>query len=150
MLKLYVRHGMVVHKINEINSFNQSKWLEEYLALNSQKHDVANVFEKDFYKLMNNGFYGKTMENVNRSKRKFVEKDEEIKKQSTLTFNGTHESYTNYDSYTFKQIEVLMDKPIYLGFAMLKMSKFLMYGTYYDKVRPMFGEKKHTNTPNRY
>ena len=43
--------------------------------------------------------------------------------------NGIHTSYTNYDSYTSKQNEVVTDKPIYLGFALLELSKLLMYET---------------------
>ena len=83
------------------------------------------------------------MENVrNRLKIKFIKKDdhrETIKQQSKLTFNGIHKSYENCDSYTFKQNEVLMDKPIYLGFSVLELSKLLMYETYYEKLQPYFG-----------
>ena len=50
-------------------------------------------------------------------------------------------SYENYDSYTFKQNEVLMDKPIYLGFSVLELSKLLMYETYYNKSQPYFGQE---------
>ena len=57
-----------------------------------------------------------------------------------MTFNGIHKSYDNCDSYTFKQNEVLMDKPIYLGFTVLELSK-LMYETYYDKLQPYFGQE---------
>ena len=65
MLKFYVRHGMVVDKIHEIISSKQSKWLEKYINFNTLKRNKAkNDFEKDFYKLLNNAFYGKTMENV--------------------------------------------------------------------------------------
>ena len=122
MLKFYIRHGMVVDKVHNIISFEQSKWLEKYFSFNTQKRNKAkNDFEKDFYKLLNNAFYGKTMENVrNRLKIKFIKKDdyrEIIKQQSKLTFNGIHKSYENCDSYTHKQKEVLMDKPIYLGFS---------------------------------
>ena len=82
------------------------------------------------------------MENVrNRLKIKFVKKDdytELLKQQSKLTFNRIRKSYENCDSYTFKQNEVLMDKPIYLGFSVLEMSKLLMYETYYDKLQPYF------------
>ena len=55
--------------------------------------------------------------------------------------NGIHTSYTNYDSSTSKQNEVVTDKPIYLGFAFLELSKKLMYETYYDKLQPYFGQK---------
>ena len=140
MLKLYINHGMIVDKVHEIISFKQSKWLEKDINFNTQKRNQAvNDFEKDFYKLLNNAFYGKTMENVrNRLKIKFVKKDdyrEITKQQSKLTFNGIHKSYENCDSYTHKQNEVLMDKPIYLGFTVLELSKLLMYETYYDKLQ---------------
>ena len=85
MLKFYVTHGMIVDKIHSIISFKQSRWLEKYLNFNTPKRNQAvNGFEKDFYKLLNNAFYGKTMENVrNRLKIKFFKKDDfrEIKKQ---------------------------------------------------------------------
>ena len=82
------------------------------------------------------------MENIrNRIKIEFIRKDdnEELIKQSKLTFIGIHKSYTNYDSYTFNQNDVLMDKPIYLGFAVLELSKLLMYEKNYDILQPCFG-----------
>ena len=86
------------------------------------------------------------MENVgNRLKIKFVKKDDWrdlVKQQSKLTFIGFHKSYEVCNSYTIKQIEVLMDKPIYLGFSVLELSKLLMYETYYDKLQPYFGQEK--------
>ena len=144
MLTFYVRHNMLVEKVHNIISFKQSKWLEKYISFNTQKRNQAvNDFEKDFYKLINNAFYGKTMENVrNRLKIKFIKKDDHkeiIKQQSKLSFNGIHKSYDNCDSYTFKQNEVLMDKPIYLGFSVLELCKLLMYETYYEKLQPYFG-----------
>ena len=50
-------------------------------------------------------------------------------------------NHENYDRYTFKQNEVLMDKPIYLGFSVLELSKLHMYETYYDKLQPYFGQE---------
>ena len=67
---------------------------------------------------------------------KNCENDKIIKHQSKLTFNGIHKLYTNYNSYTFKQNEVLMDQPIYVGFALLEVSKSLMYETFHDKFQP--------------
>ena len=52
--------------------------------------------------------------------------DKNIKRQSKLTFIGIHKSYEIYDSNMFKQNEVFMDKPMYLGFRMLELSKLLM------------------------
>ena len=147
MLKFYIRHGMIVDKVHDIISFRQSRWLGKYINFNTQKRfQAANDFEKDFYELLNYAFYGKTRENVrNRLKIKIVEKDdyrEIIKQQSKLTFNGIHKSYEICDSYTLKQNEFLMDKPIYLGFSVLELCKLLLYETYYDKLQPYFGQEK--------
>ena len=147
MLKFCLRHGMVVDKVHDIISFKQSRWIEKKINFNTQKRNQAvNDFAKDFYNILNNAFYGKTMANVRiRLKNKFVKKDhyrQIVKQQSKLTFNGIHKSYENCDSYTFKQNEVLMHKPIYLRFSVLELSKLLMYETYYDKLQPYFGQKK--------
>ena len=78
VLKFYVRHGMLLDNVHDVISFKQSKWLEKYIIFNTQKRNQAvNDFEKDFYKLLNNAFYGKTMENVrNRCTIDFNKKDE--------------------------------------------------------------------------
>ena len=102
--------------------------MEKYINFITQKRNQAvNDFEKDFSKLLNNAFYGKTMENVrNRLKRKFVKKDdyrEIIKQQSKLKFKSIHKSYENCYSYTFRESEVKMGKPKYLRFSALELSK---------------------------
>ena len=78
MLKFYVGYGMIVDKVYEIISFEQSKWLEKFINFNSQKRNQAVIdCEKDFYKLLNNAFYVKTMENVrNLVKFTFFKKDD--------------------------------------------------------------------------
>ena len=105
MLKFYVKHGMIVEKIQEIISFKQSRWLERYISFNTQKRNKAkNDFGKDFFKLLVNAAFGKVLENVrNRLRLELIRKDN-IKKiitqQSKLTFNGIQKSYENYYSYT--------------------------------------------------
>ena len=146
MLKFYVRHGMVVEKIHEIISFKQSKWLETYISFNTQKRNKAkNEFEKDFFKLLVNAAFGKFLGNVrNRLELELIKKDNNrkiIDKQSKLTFNGIQKSYENYYSYTFKKNEVIMDKAIYVGFAILELSKLHMYETYYDTLQPYFSQE---------
>ena len=95
MLKFYVRHGMIVEKIHEITSFKQSRWLEKYISLNTQKRNRAkNDFEKDFSRLLVNAAFGKFLENVrNRLEIELIKKDivkKFINQQSKLTFNGIH------------------------------------------------------------
>ena len=74
---------------------------------------------------------------------KLFEKDYDKKisnKQSKLKFNGTHELYSFHDGYTFKQMNlVLTDKPNYVGFAALEVSKLSMYEIYQDILQPYFG-----------
>ena len=110
MLKVYIRHGMVVEKILEIISFKQSKWLEKYISFITHKRNRAkNDFEKDFLKLLVNAAFGKVSENIcNRLDLELVKKDDIkniIKQQSKITFNGIHKSYENYYSYTFKKMK---------------------------------------------
>ena len=77
MLKVYVRHGVEVVKLQTVISFKQSKWLEKCISFKTQKRNKAkNNFGKDFNNLLKNAFYRKTMENVrNRKKVKFIKKD---------------------------------------------------------------------------
>ena len=137
---------MIVEKIHEIISYKQSRWLEKYIIFNTQTRNRAESdFEKDFFKLLVNAAFGRFLENVrNRLELELIKKDDIkkiIKRQSKLTFNGIHKSYENYDSYTFKQNEVVMDKAIYVGFAILELSKLHMYETYYDTLQPFFGQE---------
>ena len=134
MLRFYVRHGMIVEKIHEIISFKQSKWLECYISFYTQKRNKAkNDFEKDFFKLLVNAAFGKFLENVrNRLGLELIKKDnikKIIKQQSKITFNGIQKSYENYDSYIFKQNQIVMDKAIYVGFSILEFKKLHMYET---------------------
>ena len=147
MLKFYVRHGMIIVKIHEIISFKQSKWFEKYISFNTQKRNKAkNDFERDLFKLLVKAAFRKFLENIrNRSELELIKKDnieKTINRQSKLTFNGIQESYENYDSYTFKQNQVVMDKAIYVGFSILELSGLHMYETYYDVLQPSFGQEK--------
>ena len=146
MFKFYTQIGMKVTKIHTIYRFKQSLWLEKYINHNTQKRTKAKTnFEKDLYKLMNNAFFGKTMENVrDRTNLEYIPHtniDQIIKRQSKLSFKGITNHYSEFSVYKFDKEKVIFDKPIYLGFSVLELSNMLMYEFYYHKLQPYYNNK---------
>ena len=102
-----------------------------------------NDFEKDFFNLMNNSVFGKTMENVKSHR--------DIRIVTTNKRRNILASEPNYHSTKYlskdlliikmKRTEVKMNKPIYLGQAILDISKTLMYEFWYDYIKPKYGDK---------
>ena len=110
--------------------------------MNTELRKLAkNEFEKDFFKLMNNAVFGKTMENIRKHRDiKLVTTD---KKRSKLVSEPNCHTI-NYISEDLSIIEmnrtkVKMNKPIYLGLSILEISKLLMYELWYDYMKPKYG-----------
>ena len=143
-LKQAINHGLKLKKFHKVIEFDQEAWLKPYIDMNTDlRKQAKNDFEKDFFKLMNNSVFGKTMENVrNHRDIKIVTMD---KRRSMLASEPNYLS-TKYISkdlliMEMKKTEVKMNQPIYPGQAILDLSKMLMYEFWYDCIKPKYGDK---------
>ena len=145
-LKQALNHGLKLTKIHRVVEFRQEYWNldKSYIDMNTDlRKDAKNDFEKDFFKLMNNSVFGKTMENVRNHR--------DIRVVTTYKRRSILASEPNYYSTKYiskdllimemKKTEVVMNKPIYLGKAILDISKTFRYEFWYDYIKPKFGDK---------
>ena len=135
-LKQALNHGLKLKKIHRAIEFNKKAWLKPYIDMNTELRKVAdNDFEKDFYKLMNDAVFRKTMENIRKHRDiKLVTTD---KKRSKLVSEPNHHTINSISEdlsiIETKKTKVKMNEPIYLGLSILEISKILMYEFWYVK-----------------
>ena len=135
--------GIELTKIHRGIRFIESDFMKLYIDTNTNLRTQAkNNFEKDFFKLMNNSVFGKTMENIrNRVDVKLVNTEEKFKKlvakpnfQSRKIFNE------NLISVHMKKTSLTMNKPVYLGMCILELSKTLMFDFHYNYIKQKYGD----------
>ena len=143
-LQLYIDLGLKLTKIHRVLEFDQSPWLKQYIDYNTEKRKNAkNDFEKDFFKLMNNSVFGKTMENIR--KRVDVRLVTDEKKLLKLTSKPTYVSSKIFNENlvaVHKIKETLtLNRPAYIGICILDLSKTLMYDFHYNYIKNKYGYK---------
>ena len=139
-----LRLGMKLKKIHRGIKFTEAAFLKPYIDKNTSLRALAkNNFEKDFFKLMNNSVFGKTMENIrNRVNVKLVDSGEQFKKLAAKpNYNSRKIFNENLVSVHMKKTSLTMNKPVYLGMSILDLSKTVMYDFYYNYIKPKYGNR---------
>ena len=140
-LQLYVGLGLKIKKIHRILEFDQKPWMKGYIEFNTElRKKATNAFEKDFFKLMNNSVFGKTMENIrNRVDIKLVNnKKKAIELTRKLNYNSWTWFSENLVAIHMNRIKLYFNKPIYIGMSILDISKTLIYDFHYNYMIPKF------------
>ena len=144
-LKLYLELGLKLKWIHRGIKFREKPWMKSYIELNTYLRTKGkNDFEKDFFKLMNNSVFGKTMENIrNRVDVRLVGNREKAQK---LIAKPNLKHWVCFDENLIgihlKRIKLVFNKPVYCGMSILDLSKTLIYDFHYNYIIPKFGKKQ--------
>ena len=139
-----LKYGLKLKKVHRVIEFQQSRWMKAYIMLNTRlRKDAKNEFEKDFFKLMNNSVFGKTMENIrNHKDMKLVTSDKKyLKYVMKPNFRDGFPFSKHLFAVEMGKNEIKMNKHVYRGQAILDLSKTLMYEFHYDYIRPKYDSK---------
>ena len=140
-----LQHRLRLDRIHRPIEFDQSPWLKTYIDFNAQLRTAAtNDFEKDFFKLMNNSVFGKTMESIRKPRNiKLVMTEEKyLRTVMKPNFKSGVLFGENLMGCEMGKIKVLMKKPVYLDQVILDLSKIVMYEFHYDYMVPKYGLEK--------
>ena len=139
-----LQHGLRLDRIHRAIEFDQSPWLKTYIDFNAQLRTAAtNDFEKDFFKLMNNSVFGKMMENIRKHRNIGLVTTEEKYLHTVMkpNFKSGVLFCENLMGCEMRKIKVVMNKPVYLGQAILDLSKIIVYEFHYDYMIPKYGDR---------
>ena len=150
-LKQCLSLGLKLSKIHRVLKFKQQPWLKPYIEKNTILRAAAtNDFEKNFFKLMNNSVFGKTMEDVRRrvdiklitEPSKFIKHASKVTYKRSVTFSNDEEREEYLVGLEAQRVNVKLNKPIYTGFTVLELSKLHMYDFHYSHIMKKYGPEK--------
>ena len=124
-----LKHGLVLKKVHRVISFQQSAWLKVYIDKNTElRKKATSNFEKNFFKLMNNSIFGKTMEDKRKHKDMQLVNNETRYKELVMkpNFKDGRKFSENLMGVGKGKCKIKMTKPVYLGQAILDLSKMIM------------------------
>ena len=122
-LKQALNHGLILKEVNRVIKFNQEAWLKLYIDMNTKlREEAKSEFEKNFFKLMNNSVFGKTITIENERKHRDIQlvttEEKRIKLVSEPIYRRTKYFSDNLLAIEMKKkTKVKMNKPVYLGMS---------------------------------
>ena len=141
-LKQVLDAGLTLTKIHRVLQFNQKPWMKEYIDFNTEKRKLAKIdFEKDFFKLLNVSVYGKTLESVRKRQNIKLISDEKLLNKYLSKPGFINRKIFDEDLVAVHMVKkkILLNKPIYVGFCVLELSKWLMNDFHYGFIKPKYG-----------
>ena len=138
LLKQALDLGCELVKIRKGVRFEERAWLREFIDINVKlRQEAKNAFEKNFFKLMNNAVFGKTMENLRKRQNIELVCDEKkfVKLVAKSNYGHTTRFNENMVGVHMKRTKIFFDKPVYVGQAILDISKTCMYEFHYNYVK---------------
>ncbi len=137
-LKQALANGLKIKKLHRILSFRQAPWLKSYIDLNTNlRAQAITNFAKNLFKLMNNAVFGKTMENIRKHRIvKLIKKWGGRYGAQNLIASPLFHSRAIFDenlvAIEMNKSNLIFNKPLYIGMAILDISKTLMYDFHYQ------------------
>ena len=134
-----LKHGLILDKVCQAVKFGQSTWLASYIEFNTQLRTRAkNNCEKDFFKFMNNSVFGKTMENIrkHRNINLVMNKEAYLVRVMKLNFKLEIIFSENLMGCEMGKIRAVMNKPVYLGQAILSLNEIVMNNFHHKYMKP--------------
>ena len=145
-LQCYLQLGLKLKKVHRGILFRQEPWLKKYIDFNTQQRKLAqNNFEKNFFKLMNNSVFGKTIENLrNRTNIELVHTEKRFTK---LMSKPEVDSFQRFNddlvAVRLRKKSLKMNRPNYAGMVILDLAKLLMYDFYYNVLKKRYCDNVH-------
>ena len=140
-----LKHGLILERIHGAIKFDQSAWIKPYIDFNTKLRTKAtNDFEKDFFKLMNNAVFGKTMKDIrkHRNINLMTNRESYLKTIMKSIFKSGVLFSENLMDCEMGKIKVVMNKPVYLSQVILDLSKIVMYEFHYDSMKQKYNSDK--------
>ena len=144
-LQLYMQLGLKLKKVHRIISYSQKAFIKSYIEKNTElRQNSKNDFEKDFFKLMNNIIFGKSIENIrNRTYVKLCNNSKQFNRYINKLLSFKNRTIIDKDLVLVQRsnIEVTLNKPIYIGTTILDYAKNVMYDFWYNKLKKKYDDR---------